>query len=86
MPTDRRDADSASQRDGGRKPLQRGRAGPDVRAAAAIADGPSRIRDARDSAGNTRRPPHHALKPKGDGAGYGPGETCFAERNSRSVA
>jgi len=31
---------------------------------------------------NTRRPPHHALKPKGDGAGYGPGETRSDERQA----
>jgi hypothetical protein len=86
MATDRRDAELPPQRDGGRKPLQRGRAGPAVRTAAAITDGPSRIRDARDSRGSTRRPPHHALKPKGDGAGCGPGETRTAERQGRSVA
>jgi len=39
-----RDAESPSQRDRGRKSLQRGRAGPAVRNAAAITNGPSRIR------------------------------------------
>jgi hypothetical protein len=80
MPGPRRDADPTPQRDKGSNPLQRGRTGREVRNAAAITDGPSTIRDARDSTRNTRRPPHHALKPKGDGAGYGPGETCPDER------
>jgi len=74
MPAGRRDADPASQRDGGSKPLQRGRAG-STSGAAASTDGPSRIRDVRDSARDTRRPPRPALKPKGDGARHGPGET-----------
>jgi len=49
MTANRRDAEPASQRDKGRKPLKRGRAGPAVRTAPAITDGPSMIRDARDS-------------------------------------
>jgi len=50
-------------------------------------NGPSMIRDARDSGRSTRRPPHHALKPKGDGARGGPGETRTARmaRPSGSV-
>jgi len=82
----RRDAEPTSQRDRGRKPLQRGRAGPAVRTAAAITDGPLMIRDARDSTRDTRRPPHQAPMSKGDGTGYGPGETRTAERHGRSVA
>ena len=49
MPGPRRDADPTPQRDKGSNPLQRGRTGPEVRNAAAITDGPSTIRDARDS-------------------------------------
>jgi hypothetical protein len=69
----RRDAESSPQRDRGSKPLQRGRAGPAVRAAAAITDGPSMIR----IDGTSEREPDdnrtHALKPKGQGGRYGPG-------------
>jgi len=86
MTENRRDAGPTSQRDKGRKPLKRGRAGPAVRTAAAITDGPLTIRDARDSTRNTRRPPHRVPKPKGGGSGYGPGETRTDERQRRSLA
>jgi len=69
----RRDAESSPQRDRGSKPLQRGRAGPSVRAAAAITDGPSMIRNVGNSDRNTSDNRTSALKPKGEGGRYGPG-------------
>jgi len=68
-----RDAESSSQRDGGRKPLQRGRAGPAVRIAAAITNGPSMIRIVPQSGRIAGRQLRNALKPKGQGGKRGPG-------------
>lgn len=82
----RRDAESSPQRDRGSKPLQRGRAGPSVRTAAVITDGPSMIRNAGNSARSTGDNRTNALKPKGQGGRSRAGETGAAERQGRSVA
>jgi hypothetical protein len=70
---DRRDAESSPQRDRGRKPLQRGRAGPTVRTAAVITDGPSMIRNVGNSDRNTGDNRTSAPRPKGEGGRRGPG-------------
>ena len=77
---DRRDAESPSQRARGMKPLKRGRAGPAVRNAAAIANGPSMIRNVGNSFAEYRRQPNQCAEAERSRRQARAGETETAGR------